>query len=139
MLQQFPAVFCLTSMFKPAKLVKLKSHLQIHFNKAVVCGVHLVLGAPFDFTSCDIPIIQRWWTLILLDNFGVFSERNPTRGPYKWITGYACEEIPVIPDRSCEMAQLQQTSSQGASGRALFPYNGERGQGKGPQQSPGTI
>ncbi|KTG31373.1 hypothetical protein cypCar_00043773, partial [Cyprinus carpio] len=37
--------------------------------------VHLVLGAPFDFASCDIPIIWRWWTLILLKNFGVFSER----------------------------------------------------------------
>ncbi|KTG06061.1 hypothetical protein cypCar_00044275, partial [Cyprinus carpio] len=24
--------------------------------------------------NCDIPIIWRWWTLILLENFGVFSE-----------------------------------------------------------------
>ncbi|RXN16478.1 HMG domain-containing 3-like isoform X2 [Labeo rohita] len=48
----------------------------------VDCGVfmlmyalHLTLGAPFDFTSCDMPKIRRWWTLILLENFGVFSER----------------------------------------------------------------
>ncbi|XP_051954466.1 uncharacterized protein LOC127623922 [Xyrauchen texanus] len=41
-------------------------------------ALHLVLGAPFDFTSCDFPNIWRWWALILLENFGVFSESAET-------------------------------------------------------------
>ncbi|XP_052435978.1 uncharacterized protein LOC127975954 [Carassius gibelio] len=34
--------FCAASVFKPAKLVKLKTHLQSHFNKAVVCGGYTI-------------------------------------------------------------------------------------------------
>ncbi|XP_051965643.1 structural maintenance of chromosomes protein 5-like [Xyrauchen texanus] len=41
-------------------------------------ALHLVLGAPFDFTSCDFPNIRRWLALILLENFGVVSESAET-------------------------------------------------------------
>ncbi|KAI2661086.1 Sentrin-specific protease 3 [Labeo rohita] len=53
----------------------------------LIYALHLVLGAPFDFTFCDMPKIQRWWTLILLENFGVFSERKfpPAQQAVKWI------------------------------------------------------
>ncbi|XP_052410192.1 uncharacterized protein LOC127956362 isoform X3 [Carassius gibelio] len=75
----------------------------------VDCGVfmlmyalHLALGAPFDFTSCDMPKIRRWWTLILLENFGVFSESAdtlqealPHREPAELSSS---EELPVIRD-----------------------------------------
>ncbi|XP_051528347.1 uncharacterized protein LOC127425983 isoform X2 [Myxocyprinus asiaticus] len=72
----------------------------------VDCGVlmlmyalHLVLGAPFDFTSCDIPNIRIWWNLILLENFGDFSERETLQEALpsgEQATFSSSEELPVI-------------------------------------------
>ncbi|XP_051561347.1 structural maintenance of chromosomes protein 5-like [Myxocyprinus asiaticus] len=73
----------------------------------VDCGVfmlmyalHLVLGAPFDFTSCDFPNIRIWWALIVLENFGVFSESRESLQEAlpsgEQATLSSSEELPVI-------------------------------------------
>ncbi|XP_077058610.1 uncharacterized protein LOC143711149 isoform X2 [Siphateles boraxobius] len=75
----------MTAKIAPGTWVLLKNKDIPQQIGGVDCGVfmlmyalHLVLGAPFDFTSCDFPNIRRWWALILLENFGIFSESAET-------------------------------------------------------------
>ncbi|XP_056124415.1 uncharacterized protein LOC130102416 [Rhinichthys klamathensis goyatoka] len=59
--------FCSASVFKPAKLVKLKSHVQIHFNKAVVyggftihrCGLGCRTALHYHCPYCDTTVLRR--------------------------------------------------------------------------------
>ncbi|XP_052003457.1 uncharacterized protein LOC127658287 [Xyrauchen texanus] len=51
-------------------------------------ALHIVLNEPVDFTAHDIPVIRRWWCLLLMENFAL-------GGHGRWLAHWAEEAMAV--------------------------------------------
>ncbi|XP_067302787.1 structural maintenance of chromosomes protein 5-like [Pseudorasbora parva] len=62
----------------PGRWIVMKNKHIPHQLDMASCGVfmimyalHIVLNEPVDFTAHDIPVIRRWWCLLLMENFAL--------------------------------------------------------------------
>ncbi|XP_052004573.1 uncharacterized protein LOC127659006 isoform X2 [Xyrauchen texanus] len=84
----------MTAKIAPGTWVLLKNKDIPQQIGGVDCGVFMLM--------CDFPNIRRWWALILLENFGVFSESAVTLQE-----SLPCEEQATLSSSEAELPIIQ--------------------------------
>ncbi|XP_077073453.1 uncharacterized protein LOC143724335 isoform X2 [Siphateles boraxobius] len=79
----------------PGRWIIMKNKHIPHQLDMTSCGVfmimyalHIVLNEPVDFTAHDIPVIRRWWCLLLMENFAL-------GGHGRWLAHWSEEAMAV--------------------------------------------